>query len=91
MGIFDNCELVENGKKINHYYQMSKIFLRKLGKNIRYIRKNKGLSQEKLAELVNKTRNYIGMIERAEINMPASVLYDLSKALNVEVKDFFDF
>ncbi len=69
---------------------MSKFDLKKLGKNIRYIRKSKNLSQEKLAELIKKTRNYVGMIERAEINIPASVIFDIAKALNVKPKVFFD-
>jgi len=83
--------LVENGKKIEHYLIMSKIYLKKLGKNIKDIRKSKGFSQEKLAEIIKKTRNYVGMVERAEINVPASVLFDLAKALNVHPKDFFEF
>ena len=70
---------------------MSKIDLKKLGKNIKYFRKNKGLSQEKLAELIKKTRNYVGMVERAEVNVPVSVLFDFAKALNINPKEFFDF
>lgn len=70
---------------------MSKALAKKLGKNIKYARKNKNLSQEKLAELIKKTRNYVGMIERAEINIPTSVIFDIAKALNVEPKIFFEF
>lgn len=65
--------------------------LKKLGKCIKFERKNKNLSQEKLAELIGKTRNYIGMVERAKINVPNSVLFDIAKALNVNIKVFFDF
>ena len=70
---------------------MSKNYQKKLGKNIRDIRKYKGLSQEKLAELVNKTRNYIGMVERAEINVPVLVIFDIAKALNIHPKELFEF
>ena len=70
---------------------MSKNYQKKLGKNIRDIRKYKGLSQEKLAELVNKTKNYIGMVERAEINVPVSVIFDIAKALNIHPKELFEF
>ncbi len=70
---------------------MNKNYQKKLGKNIRDIRKYKGLSQEKLAELVNKTRNYIGMVERAEINVPVSVIFDIAKALNIHPKELFEF
>ena len=70
---------------------MNKNYQKKLGKNIRDIRKYKGLSQEKLAELVNKTRNYIGMVERAEINVPVLVIFDIAKALNIHPKELFEF
>ena len=70
---------------------MNKASLKKLGKCIKFERKNKNLSQEKLAELIGKTRNYVGMIERAEINIPVGVLFDIAKALNVNIKVFFEF
>ncbi len=66
-------------------------YLKKIGKNISDVRKSKNLSQEKLAELVGKSRNYIGMIERGESNVPTSTLIDIAKALNVHPKTFFEF
>ena len=70
---------------------MNKIYFKKLGKNIKHIRKSKGLSQEKLAELIGKSRNYIGLVERAEVNIPVSVIFDFAKALDVNPKEFFEF
>ena len=55
-----------------------KLFL--IGKNISDVRKSKNLSQKKLAELVEKSRNYIGMIERGESNLPTSTLIDIANA-----------
>jgi transcriptional regulator with XRE-family HTH domain len=40
--------------------------LQKFGKNVRKVRKAKGLSQEQLAELAGLYRNYIGGVERGE-------------------------
>ena len=37
-----------------------------LGANIRKYRKQMGITQEKLAERIRKSVNYIGMIERGE-------------------------
>ena len=69
---------------------MSKRDLKKLGLNIKYLRKSKGLSQEKFAEMIGKCRNYVGMIERAEVNTPADTLFDIAKALDVNIKKLFD-
>lgn len=69
---------------------MGKSDLKKLGINIKFLRKSKGLSQEKLAEMIKKSRNYIGMIERAEVNTPIATLFDISKSLKINIKDFFE-
>lgn len=70
---------------------MSKKFLKNIGKKIKDLRKEQNLSQEKLAEKVGISRNYMGMIERAEINIPILTLYKLADALNIKVKNLFDF
>lgn len=64
--------------------------LKKIGENIKAARKLRNLSQENLAELISVSRNYIGMIERAEINTPTKTLLQLAVALNVHPKTFFD-
>ena len=61
-----------------------------LGKNIKFLRKSKNLSQEKLAELINRSRNYVGMIERAEVNTPVDTLFDIAKALHSDIKKLFE-
>ena len=61
-----------------------------LGQNIRQIRESKKLSQESLAELINRSRNYIGMIERAEVNTPVDTLFDIAKALSVNIIELFN-
>ena len=63
--------------------------LKKLGKSIKYARKAKGLSQEDLAELIDRSRNYIGMLERAEINIPILTLFEIAKKLEIDIKDLF--
>ncbi|MFI3332150.1 MAG: helix-turn-helix transcriptional regulator [Rikenellaceae bacterium] len=57
------------------------------GCNVQKLRKSKGLSQEKLAELAGLHRTYIGMIERAEKNITLRNIEKISKALNVNCKD----
>lgn len=56
------------------------------GENVQKYRKERQLSQEKLAELAKVHRTYIGMIERAEKNITLCNMEKIAKALNVEIK-----
>jgi transcriptional regulator with XRE-family HTH domain len=58
-----------------------------LGETIRNRREADGLSQEKLAELANLSRNYIGELERGETNVSIEALVRVAKALRVRVRD----
>lgn len=66
-------------------------YLKQLGARIREIRKSKKLSQERLAELISKSRNYVGMIERAESNVSIKTYVEIAIALNVHPKNLFEF
>jgi transcriptional regulator with XRE-family HTH domain len=57
----------------------------KFGEKVRELRNKKGLSQEKLAEIADVHRTYIGMIERAEKNITLVNIEKIAKALNVFV------
>ena len=63
------------------------IYRRKLGDAIRYRRKARKLSQEKLAEHAEVHRNYIGLIERGEQNITIESLVKVTKALKCKVTD----
>lgn len=56
-----------------------------------YVRKQKKLSQMKLAEIVDMNFNYIGQIERGEANVTIKTMRVLANALDVELKTLFDF
>ena len=58
-----------------------------VGFNIRKIREEKGLTQEKLAAVADLHRAYIGQIERVEKNIGLKNLEKIAKALGVDVKD----
>ena len=60
-----------------------------VGLNIRKIREDKGLSQEKLAALADLHRTYIGQIERGEKNIGLKNLEKIAKALHVNIKELF--
>jgi DNA-binding helix-turn-helix protein len=59
----------------------------KFGKKVREYRTQKGISQEKLAEIASLHRTYIGMIERAEKNITLINIEKIAKALDIEPKD----
>ena len=63
----------------------------KLGANIKYLRKKKGLSQEKLAEIINMEIPNLSNIERGKRFMTAETLEKFAKALNVTERELFDF
>ena len=57
-----------------------------LGQRIRNYRTDKGLSQEKLAELAGCHHTYIGQLERGEKNATVESIEKISAALNVPLK-----
>ena len=60
-----------------------------IGKKIKLLRLDKGLSQEKLAEFVNMSREHISCIERGK-NLPTiETLYNMSQFFEIDIKDFF--
>lgn len=64
---------------------------KRFGAKLAYVRKSQKLSQMKLAEIVDMNFNYIGQIERGEANVTIKTMHILADALNVELKDLFDF
>jgi transcriptional regulator with XRE-family HTH domain len=66
-----------------------KINLGFIGKNIRYLRRERGWTLAKLAAKAGMSEVPLGRIER-NVNAPsASAIYSLSKALNVSVDTLF--
>ena len=59
------------------------------GTTIKEYRLNKGLSQEKLAELSNLHRTYISDIERGGRNVSIENIYKICEALDVKISDVF--
>lgn len=64
--------------------------LERFGQNVQKIRKERNISQEKLAELAGLHRTYIGMIERAEKNITLCNIEKVAKALNVKISELVD-
>lgn len=60
---------------------------KRLGANIKAKRKEKGLAQDKFAELADLDRSYVGRIERGQVNITVDKLYALAKVLNCHARD----
>ena len=64
---------------------------RKLGKRVRYFRTQKGLTQEKFAELCGISPRYISELERGEANVTVNILEPLAVSLGIKLKELFDY
>ncbi|MFI3300846.1 MAG: helix-turn-helix transcriptional regulator [Candidatus Gastranaerophilales bacterium] len=63
----------------------------KLGKQIKFLRENAHLTQEKLAEKCGISLDYLGKIE-VNINKPGfKTIIKIANALNVSLKELFNF
>ncbi|MBD9114962.1 XRE family transcriptional regulator [bacterium] len=62
-----------------------------VSRNLKRIRKEKGLTQEKLAELSNYSLGFIMNIESEKYYQTFSLgtLWQFGKALNVDIREFF--
>ncbi len=72
--------------------EKTKDFLVKLGKTVREIRLEKGLSQSQLAEQANVSTKYVGVLEgnaNRLSNPSAALLRDLCDGLGLTLAEFF--
>lgn len=66
---------------------------RQLGLKIAYYRKYRGLTQEELADRIDKTPAFIGHVEAPNINKAISLdtLFDIANALDIPACKFLIF
>jgi len=60
-----------------------------LGTTVRELRARRALSQEELGSASGLHRNYVGAIERGEINPTFKILLKLSAGLRVQLSELF--
>jgi transcriptional regulator with XRE-family HTH domain len=60
-----------------------------VARNLRVLRKQKGLSQEELAFRAGINRNYVGQIEREEKSPTVDMIEKLAGALQIAALDLF--
>ena len=64
-----------------------------IGYNIQYYRKHKNLTQQRLAELLDISRQHLGAIEAPTIVRPVSLdlLFRIADVLEIDVRLLLDF
>ena len=72
-------------------YYRDNILLKKFGQNVKRVRNAKRWSQEELSYHADLDISQIGRIERGIVNTSICVIQRLAKALEVEIKDLFEF
>lgn len=69
---------------------MSKKDLQKFGKSLKALRLDHNLTQLELAEILDMSPNFIGMIERDERNTTVENVFKIARALNVKPSNLFE-
>ena len=64
---------------------MSKKDLQKFGKRLKFLRLDK-----ELAEILDMSPNFIGMIERGERNTTVENVFKIARALNIKPSNLFE-
>ena len=70
---------------------MSDSTRQQVAKNIRHFRKNKGLTQQDVAEKSGISSNYYARIERADVKPSVETLEKIVKALGIKSSDVLPF
>ncbi len=65
--------------------------LKLFGMRLRHLREKQGLTQQQLGELAETSYKYLGAIERGEENPSFKVISKLAAALEMELRDLFEF
>jgi transcriptional regulator with XRE-family HTH domain len=60
-----------------------------IGENLRRFRKARGWSQERLSDKSLVDPDFVGRIERGQVNVSVDTLARIGKALGIEIVQFF--
>jgi transcriptional regulator with XRE-family HTH domain len=60
-----------------------------IGENLRRLRKARGWSQERLSDKSLVDQDFVGRIERGQVNVSVDTLARIGQALGAEIVEFF--
>lgn len=75
--------------KAETYHKTDKKLVKKIGKRIRTLRKEKGLTIEELANRAEINHKYLQRCEVGGVNPSISLIYSITKALKITLAKFF--
>lgn len=64
--------------------------LQKIGNNIKTARQLKGFTQEKLAERLSKSVNFVSLVERGKSGIGIKTIIDICNILDIEPNSLFN-
>ncbi len=64
---------------------------KKFGKRLRYLRRDRDITQEQLSELTDISVHFISRLETGQSSPSLETIVKLAKALDVEVAELFKF
>ncbi len=67
-----------------------KAALTRIGLNILYYRKERGYTQQQLADMISYSKNHIQQIETAKATPSVIALLDIAKALDIPASKLFE-
>lgn len=76
-------------KRAEERAEEKKKFAVEIGKHLRKVRENKGISQEQLSNKAGYYHTYVNKIEQGKYSPSAHTLWRLAHALGMTLSDFF--
>lgn len=71
--------------------KLDKNFHKKFGQRVRFLRKERGITQEQLSFEIDADNSYIANIENAHRDIPLSRVNKIAKALGISLSELFDY
>lgn len=71
--------------------KLDKVFHKKFGQRVRYLRKERRITQEQLSFEIGADNSYIANIENAHRDIPLSRVNKIAKALGISLSELFNY
>jgi len=72
-----------------HHHESISETHRQFGLRVKELRRERGMTQESLAEKIGVDRSYMGFVERGERNVTLDKIEWISRAFGISLRDLF--